>query len=178
MGEAPGSLVYLAIACSIAWYVGRHIIYFGFTLMYALFASPAHGHSFAHAPPESQILAGEQVIGIVCAWFIAGMAAVRTLYNLSTREREPNPLATTNWLLAIMAFPIMRSILGVVFFVVVLPLAFLLAPLYVVLLALLTIVRLLGGRRHLAAYLADRSADVIDISRTSPWRGAPRLDHS
>lgn len=170
-GAAPGQLIYLAIVCTIAWYFGSHIIYWLFTVMTYLFnGAPKH---WLAAHPESQIIAGERWTGVLLAWFFAGIAAVRTLWSLTHRSEPGNPLATTNWILAYIAFPFVRFFLAIAILLAEL-LGFILAPVYVALLLLLTLFRIFGGRALLARYLAERNAAVIDLAPDSPWRELPR----
>ena len=161
-------LIGIAIPMAIAWFIGRHLLWWMFCIFYAVeTGGPRHFGSPPH--PESQIASGE--------FWLANLAAYATGaffmyarwawwgFDAIARREQVSPT-----LLYFMAGPRNVGMGGLLL----LPIWMVLFAPYLLWYIALSVLRLLGVRALIAGALRDKHADVIDISAGSPWRSAHR----
>lgn len=167
MGRAPALLLFYLVPMAIAWYVGRHALWWMFQLIYAIeTGGPRH---FGHPPhPESQIASGETWFAWMAAYFVGAFLMqsgwFRAGYESVGRAEQISPTA--------LYFLTPQRPLGCLV-IFVFPLALALFAPYLAVQLVFAITGLLGGRALLGAWLRGRSAPVVDIAPGSPWRQAP-----
>ncbi len=167
MGRAPALLVFFAIPMGVAWYVGRHALWWMFQIIYALeTGGPRH---FGHPPhPESQIANGEVWFAWMAAYIVGAFVMqagwLRSGYESVGRAEHISPTA-----LYFLTPQRPLGCLGAIFF----PLALVLFAPYLAAQIVFAVSGLLGGRALLGTWLRRRTAPVVDIAPGSPWRQQP-----
>jgi hypothetical protein len=163
MGFAWRILAGIAVPMAIAWFFARHALYWMFVVLYGLFG-PQDAHHFGKAPPEAGIVGPETVLAWVAAYLVGALVLQNGLIWLGIRRigQAENFSPTALYLLG----GKLIGGIGLIAF----PLTLVLFVPYLAFYLTLGLLRLVGVRRLLGAYIVSHTAEVVDISAGSPWR--------